>query len=97
MQVIKSGVCLGSPRANKSCSADRSLACWQGVKLYFQHKVTRASPSPKHGDDGAVVVFTDLSDSKEFRICTDKAVLNIPAEVRTTDIFVVCFVVVVWS
>ncbi|CAN0185945.1 unnamed protein product [Scytosiphon promiscuus] len=51
-----------------------------GVKIYFQHKVTRARPSRRHGDGGAIVVITDLTKDEEFKIDTDKAVLNIPAE-----------------
>lgn len=54
----------------------------QGVKLYFQHQVTRTYPSPKGGDDGAVVAFTDLAKDRKFSIFTKKAVLNIPSEVR---------------
>ncbi len=62
----------------------------QGVKLYYQHKVTQTRPSPKNS--GAVVKVTDLASGEDFKIATDKAVLNIPAEVGAR-----AFVAVRWT
>ena len=60
------------------------LLCGQGVNFFFQHKVTRAYPSAK-SSTGATVRVTDLDSYEDFTITTDKAVLNIPAEVRRTS------------
>lgn len=42
--------------------------------------MTQTRPSPKN-NGGAIVRVTDLVSGDEFKIPTDKAVLNIPAEV----------------
>lgn len=51
------------------------------MNLYFQHEVTRTYPSSENGN-GATVVVIDLATDEECMIATDKAVLNIPSEVR---------------
>ena len=82
-------MCHISPHVERPQPDDPPTKNIQGVKLYYQHRVTRTRPSPKK-KSSAIVKVTDLASGDEYKITTDKAVLNIPAEVGTCPLYCCC-------